>query len=260
MSHPTPGAPASAGATSPSRPSRWTLLLWFAVIVIVALLAWALFTAPILRVTPDAAQTWMSALDARITQRIDTAVRSDERAAINIDFGQKTVDSVYLANLNHAADQVKQFRVVLLERAAIRLQADLLRDIAELTRAMESCSPHLCEDVTERVHALTNARVSSIGALHRLDGVMTRSYDLARPGAVSFDNPDSVLALHTLVLDTMNDASLLARRTDNAGFDDVIVYQGALWEIVDLHADLTAEYQRRHRMVAFLHLLLGRLS
>lgn len=259
MPIPTDVPPPPAGAPARVDVSRLKLLLILVGIVIVTVVAWRLLTAPLLRITPAAAQTWMTTLDERIAKRIGTALRSESRAAINIDFGQKTVDAAYLANLNDSADQVKHVRGVLLERATLRFQVDLLSDIAKVARAMDGCGQFSCEALSEKVEHLTIARATSLAECQRLDGIMGRTYELARPDAVSYDDADSVLALHQLLVDSLQGETLLARRTHGKGFEDVTDYQAALWTIVDIHADLTEEYHRRHRVVTVLQMLLGRL-
>lgn len=228
-------------------------------VVILAILSWKLLTAPTLRVSPDAARAWMTELDLKISKRAHTARESDERVAINIDFGSRTVDPQYLFNLNRTAHQVRFVRMVLLEPASVRFQQDMLADIAELATALEHCGDRRCADVITRLEVLTEARGDSVAAVKAADDIMARSYDMARPGAVDVGRPDTVAALTELVSEAVKNESLLALEGEGGGFADVNHYSTALWEIVDIHAEMTEAFEREHRFVTVLQLLLGRL-
>lgn len=257
-----PWAVPPSRSTPPRRrrpPLRWKPLLALAATCLLGLLIWDVLRAPTLRIDPDAAHRWMGDLDERISTRADSALRSEARSAVNSDFGERSVDPVYLANLNHLAAQVRQVRIVLLEPAALRIQQDMLRDIADLALAMGDCGPRDCMELAAAAERLNAVRGESIQILNSADGIMERTYALSRPGAVDVRRADSLIALHGVIQDAMRDEALLARRTEGKAFQDVNDYRDGLWEIVDIHGELTAEYRRRHRMITVLQMLLGRL-
>lgn len=218
---------------------RVTPAVLFAGSMFVLVLVAMALTAPCLRVAPASAHTWMLALDERIARRIRDTLPSGE-----------TFDTVDLHAHHDRALQAKELRMVLLAPAALRLQVDLLSDIAALARANDSCAPYHCDDVTTLVTRLTDARTSSDAHAQRVDRIMSRTP--ARPAYIEHIAHDSTLSLANRPEDAAERHAPPIAVVEGEAFDDVLLYQATLWDIIDLHADLTEEYHRRHRLATLL--------
>lgn len=230
---------------SPPAHTAWPMLPIAALLMaIVAVVSWKLLSAPTLRVTPDAARVWMTELDTSILKRTTGAGDEDEGPVVMAHPGRPLDEAHPLEPLHRAAQQAAQVRQVLLAPASIRFQKDLITDIGTLSTALDHCGERRCADVIARLRVLTAARADSVVAFTALHDLHACSVVRVRRGRADLRQAE-LLHADSEALDTLL----------RGGYADVDHYSNALWEVIEIHREMTEAYAREHRFVMLLQRL-----